>query len=108
MSLRRVWLAIPLLTVALAACAPSAEEVRTIAPADEGAPPQGARGEACGINRQTLQTAIDAYLVMEGDPPADQQALVDLGLIREPVPGFTIVSDGVTATPEAAPGGDCS
>ena len=43
------------------------------------------RGEAsaCETDRRTIEVAIEAYQAEHGDMPADEQALVDGGFIRE-------------------------
>ena len=40
----------------------------------------------CQVNRSTLDVASQAYEITTGAPPADQQALVDEGLLAEPIP----------------------
>ena len=47
----------------------------------------------CDINRQTLQTASDAYLALNGEFPSSQSDLVGT-LILEPVPGYDFAADG--------------
>jgi hypothetical protein len=75
-----------------------AVEVAAGAPGDAGA-------AACTTTEQTLTMAADAFLALEGAAPADQQALVEAGLVREPSPWFEITADGVVA---AVPGGPCA
>ena len=40
----------------------------------------------CQVNRSTLDVASQVYEITTGAPPADQQALVDEGLLAEPIP----------------------
>jgi hypothetical protein len=62
------------------------------------------RSETCGVNATALQTAIDSYTLLEGDPPADEAALVDAGLLREEttdwdVAGGVLVPENPTCGP---------
>jgi hypothetical protein len=52
------------------------------------------RSESCGINASTLRTAIEAYSLFEGEPPPDEQALVDEGFLRSSMDDWDVV-DGV-------------
>ena len=40
---------------------------------------------ACQVDRSTLDVASQAYEITTGAPPADQQALVDEGFLKEPI-----------------------
>ena len=75
----------------------------SIAPTDPAAPPTSAStggglpaiGDAadaatCQVNRATLETAAQVYEITTGAPPADQQAMVDAGILEEPVPTHTV------------------
>jgi hypothetical protein len=62
-----------------------------------------ARSETCGINASNLRTAIDAYTLFEGDPPPDEQALVDGGFLRGVTEDWDIV-DGVLVAENPACG----
>ena len=62
-----------------------------------------ARSETCSINASTLRTAIDAYSLLEGDPPPDEQALVDEGFLRGVTEDWDIV-DGVLVAENPACG----
>ncbi len=48
----------------------------------------------CGVNASTLQNAIDSFTLLEGDPPPDEQSLVDAGYLRETTTDWDVV-DGV-------------
>lgn len=65
---------------------------------------QAAPEAACTANAATLRTAIDAYAVLEGEPPADEQALVDAGFLREATSDWD-VADGelVAENPACGP-----
>jgi hypothetical protein len=60
---------------------------------------------ACSIDQETIQTAVDAYELLNGALPASQQELVDAQLIREPSVRFEISPEGAVV---ASPGGPCS
>jgi hypothetical protein len=47
---------------------------------------------ACQTTRATLEVAAQAYELMNGAPPVDQQALVDSGVLVEPSPDFELTS----------------
>jgi hypothetical protein len=51
---------------------------------------------ACTAEKATQQAAMDTYAAMQGSPPADEQALVDAGVIRE-VSKLWAIKDGVLA-----------
>ncbi|HTN99039.1 MAG TPA: hypothetical protein VL068_00065 [Microthrixaceae bacterium] len=44
----------------------------------------------CATNQRTVEIAAQAYELATGHPPADQQALVDEGYLREISPGHSI------------------
>lgn len=57
--------------------------------------------QQCGVDVATLQAALDAYVLLKGAAPADGQALVTEGFLREfPSDRFTVTpsADGTTAT----------
>jgi hypothetical protein len=58
-------------------------------------PGSGVAGQAqCDTNRTMLERAAQVHLLTRGGPPADQQALVDAGLLAEPVPTHTLTVVG--------------
>jgi hypothetical protein len=69
----------------------------------------GALGDAdvaaCTVDHQTIQTAVEAYELLNGAPPASQQELVDAQLIREPSVRFEISPEGAVV---ASPGSPCT
>jgi hypothetical protein len=69
----------------------------------------GALGDAdvaaCTVDHQTIQTAVDAYELLNGALPVSQQELVDAQLIREPSVLFEISPEGAVV---ASPGSPCS
>lgn len=46
---------------------------------------------ACGTDESTLVTAIEAYTALNGEPPADEAALIAAGLLREESESWDIV-----------------
>ena len=69
----------------------------------------GALGDAdvaaCSVDHETIQTAVEAYELLNGALPASQQELVDAQLIREPSVRFEISPEGAVV---ASPGSPCS
>jgi len=69
----------------------------------------GALGDAdvaaCSVDHQTIQTAVEAYELLNGALPTSQQELVDAQLIREPSVRFEISPEGAVV---ASPGSPCS
>jgi hypothetical protein len=61
--------------------------------------------EACSIDHQTIQTAVEAYELLNGVLPESQQELVEAQLIREPSVRFEISPEGAVV---ASPGSPCS
>jgi hypothetical protein len=59
---------------------------------------------SCTTERTTLQTAIDAYTMLEGAPPTDEADLVTAGYLREASSMFDIDAAGTIV---AAPGSAC-
>ena len=68
------------------------------------AAPGQADAAACDVDRTTMQTATDAYEVLNGALPTSEDDLVVGQLIREPSPRFDITADGLIVP---APGGPC-
>jgi hypothetical protein len=60
---------------------------------------------ACSIDRETIQTAVETYELLNGVLPASQQELVEAQLIREPSVRFEISPEGAVV---ASPGSPCS
>ncbi len=69
----------------------------------------GAPGEAetaaCTIDRQTLESAVETYELLNGALPTSQQELLDTQMIREPSVRYEVSDDGVVV---AAPGSPCT
>lgn len=59
---------------------------------------------ACDTDRLTLETAIEAFVAMEGRPPTDEAELVGT-FLRAESPSFDVAPDG-TLIP--APGSTCT
>ena len=67
--------------------------------------PGDAGDAACTIDQQTLQSAADAYELLNGAVPTSQQELVDAQLIRELSVRFDVNADGIIVP---APGSPCA
>jgi hypothetical protein len=66
-----------------------------------------ARDEACGMNASAVRTAVEAYTMLEGDPPPDEQALVDEGYLRETTTDWDVVDGELVAeNPACGPVGE--
>lgn len=46
---------------------------------------------ACGGNAAALRNAIESYTILEGTPPADEQALIDAGYLRTATTDWDVV-----------------
>ncbi|NNE11372.1 MAG: hypothetical protein HKN41_03920 [Ilumatobacter sp.] len=53
-----------------------------------------AREQACGLNATNLNTALETYLLLEGEPAPDEAALVSEGYLRSETEEWDVV-DGV-------------
>ena len=60
---------------------------------------------ACGVNAATLRSAIESYTMLEGDPPSDEQALIDAGYLRTATSDWDVV-DGELVAENPACGSD--
>jgi hypothetical protein len=68
-----------------------------------------ARNEACGLNASSVRTAVEAYRMLEGDPPPDEQALVDEGFLRETTTDWDVVDGELVAeNPACGPVGEAA
>ena len=63
-----------------------------------GGAPDAAVAALCQTNRSSLETAVQAYELSEGSPPANITALITAGLLADPVGDFVIQVDGGSAT----------
>ena len=52
---------------------------------------------ACGAEASSFRTALEAYEVLEGEPAADEQALIDAGLLRNESELWDIVDGELVA-----------
>lgn len=66
---------------------------------------EDAPAAACAANASALRSAIDSYTLLEGDPPPDEQALVDAGYLREATTDWDVV-DGELVAENPACGAD--
>ena len=67
--------------------------------------PDDASAAACTIDRQTLESAVETYELLNGALPATQQELLDAQMIREPSVRYEITADGAVVP---APGSPCT
>ncbi|MGD9995317.1 MAG: hypothetical protein AB7R77_06660 [Ilumatobacteraceae bacterium] len=60
-------------------------------------------GFACDADRKTLEVAVESYYAMNGEPPVDQQQLVEAGFLRKASNLFDLAAGG-EIVPAAAAG----
>ena len=58
---------------------------------------EDAPAAACAANASVLRNAIDAYTLLEGAPPPDEQALVDADHLRETTTDWDVVDGELVA-----------
>jgi len=58
----------------------------------------------CATDKKTLEVASEAFQAQMGQPPADQQALVDSGFLREVIPEYVLQVTGDQVTVVAVAG----
>jgi len=68
-----------------------------------GAPAQ-ANAAACGVDRQTIDTAVELFSATTGTGPTSEQDLVDAGILQDVMVGWDLAADGSIVP---APGGAC-
>ena len=68
-----------------------------------GAPAQ-AEAAACGVDRQTIETAVELFAATTGAAPTSEQDLVDAGILHDVTAGWDLAADGSIVP---APGGAC-
>lgn len=71
---------------------------------------EDAPAATCTANASALRNAIESYTLLEGDPPPDEQALVDAGYLRATTTDWDVVDGELVAenprcgaVPEDAP-----
>ena len=67
--------------------------------------PGDAEAAACTVDRQTLDTAVETYELLNGALPTSQQELLDAQMIREMSVRYEISPEGVVVP---APGSPCT
>ncbi len=67
------------------------------------AAPGEAADAACTLDRQTLESAVEAYELLNGALPTSQQDLLDTQMIRELSVRFEISADGTVVPAAASP-----
>lgn len=65
--------------------------------------PAAADAGACGLDRTTLEAAVEMYIALVGDMPATQDDLVAEALLKEPSPRFEIGADGHVIPADGSP-----
>lgn len=86
---------------------PGAPGVPDGAQVDPSGPTDAARTATCNAERETIETAVAAFEILYGNPPASIDELVDSGYLRPDADGFSheLSSEGaVVPTGECAPG----
>lgn len=58
---------------------------------------EDAPAAACSVNAATLRAAIESYRLLEGEPPSDEQALVDAGYLRGTTTDWDVVDGELVA-----------
>jgi hypothetical protein len=84
-------------TIALAACSEGGAIEEGVVRPGITAITEAAPAANCTANASGLQVAVDAYTALEGDPPPDEQALLDAGLIRETTEDWDVVDGELVA-----------
>lgn len=82
--------------LATAACSGGAIEENVVRPGIT-AITEDAPDAACAVNAGVLRAAIESYTLLEGDPPRDEQALVDAGYLRETTTDWDVVDGELVA-----------
>ena len=67
--------------------------------------PGDASAAACTVDRQTLESAVETYELLNGALPASQQELLDAQMIRELSVRYEVSPDGALVP---APGSPCT
>lgn len=98
---RRLAPALAAALIALTACSGDAVRDAVVEPGLEAV--DEATALACETNAATLRTAIEAYGLLEGAPPDDEQALIDAEFLREATTEWDVV-DGVIVPEDPACG----
>lgn len=83
--------------LALAACSEGGAIEENVVRPGITAITEDAPAAACTANASVLRSAIDAYTLLEGGPPPDEQALVDAEFLREPTTDWDIVDGELVA-----------
>lgn len=91
--LRRRLTVLAALAVAAAACSEGGAIEENVVRPGITAIQEDAPAAACAVNAATLRSAIESFTLLEGDPPSDEQALVDAGYLRETTSDWD-VADG--------------
>lgn len=58
---------------------------------------EDAPAAACTVNAGTLRSAIESYTLLEGEPPANEQALIDAGYLRSATDDWDVVDGELVA-----------
>lgn len=85
-----------LTTLVAAACSGGAIEENVVRPGIT-AITEDAPAAACAANAGVLRAAIESYTLLEGDPPPDEQALIDAGYLRGATTDWDVVDGELVA-----------
>jgi hypothetical protein len=107
---RLTLLALAAAALALPACSEGGAIEESVVRPGITAITEDAPAAACSTNASTLRSAIDSYTMLEGEPPPDEQALVDAGYLRGTTTDWDVVDGELIAenpacgpVPEDAP-----
>jgi hypothetical protein len=67
------------------------------------AAPGEAANAFCSIDRRALESAVEAYALLNGGPPASQQELLDAQMIRELSERFEVGAGGAVTPAHSGP-----
>jgi len=95
--LRRRLTVLAAIAVAAAACSEGGAIEENVVRPGITAIQEDAPAAACAVNAATVRSAIESFTLLEGDPPSDEQALVDAGYLREPTSDWDVVDGELVA-----------
>lgn len=91
--------------VVLAACSEGGAIEENVVRPGITAITEDAPAAACAVSASALRTAIESYTLLEGEPPSDEQALVDAEYLRDTTSDWDVV-DGELVQENPACGPD--
>lgn len=84
-------------TIALAACSEGGAIEEGVVRPGITAITEDAPAANCTANAATVRSAVESYTMLEGDPPPDEQALVDAGYLRGTTDDWDVVDGELVA-----------